>query len=91
MESLGKIRVEPVLDSVVGSTSYLFSDVTPSVAVDQVEFNDLNVFLKGPLLLADIWVKVVVPTFPTLLANSAWQTFGYLGPVTWPMLEHKLD
>ena len=59
--------------------------------MDQVEFNDLNVFLKGPLLLADVWVKVVVPTFPTLLANSAWQTFGYLGPVTWPMLENELD
>ena len=70
MQSLGKIRVESVLDRVVGSASYLLGNVTPPVAVDQVQFNDLNVFLQGPLLLADVWVEVVVPALSALLADS---------------------
>ena len=40
--------------------------------MNKMEFNDLNVFLDGPLSLADVWVEVVMPPLSALLANSTW-------------------
>ena len=40
--------------------------------MNKMEFNDLNVFLDGPLSLADVWVEVVMPPLPALLADSTW-------------------
>ena len=56
-----------------------------------MEFNDLNILLNGPLSLADVWVKVVVPPFSALFADATWQTLRYLGPVAGSVLCDELD
>ena len=81
VEALAQVGVVSVLDGVVGAAIDLLSDVAPTVAVHQVQFDDQKVFFHGPLSLADIRVQVVVPALATLLTDAPRQAFGDMGPV----------
>ena len=39
------------------------------------------ILFLAPALFDDIWIQVVVPSFPALLSNSSRQLFGYKAPV----------
>ena len=81
IQTLAEIRVVSILDGVVSAASHLLGDITPSVAMHQVQLNDEHIFLHGPLALADVRVQVVVPSFTTLLPDAAGQALGDVGPV----------
>ena len=81
MQSLGQVGVVSVLDGVVGPAIHLLGNVAPSIAMLDVHLDDLDIFLPGPLLLGNVWVQVVVPSLSALLANSAWQALGNVGPI----------
>jgi hypothetical protein len=40
-----------------------------------------SIFLLGPLLLSNIGIKMIMPSFAALLANAAWQRCSYGTPV----------
>jgi len=46
-----------------------------------MELDDFHVFSCGPLVLVDVRTEMVMPTFPTLLADSAWQGQSNVGPI----------
>ena len=82
IEALSQIRIVPVLDRVVRAPIHLLSNVAPSVPMDHMKLDNEQVFLHRPLALANVWVQVVVPPLPTLLANAAWKAFSNMGPVS---------
>ena len=59
----------------------MFGDVTPAIAVDNVEFDNELVFLHGPLALGDMRVQMVVPSLTTLLSNATWERLSNVGPI----------
>ena len=56
-----KSRVVVVLDMVVGAARQVLGDLAPTVAVDGVQLEDLDVLLGSPLNLFDSRVKMIVP------------------------------
>ena len=70
VEALAKVRIVSVLDCVVGATLNFLGNVTPSIPMDQVQLDNEQVLLHGPLALANGWVQVIVPALTTLLSNA---------------------
>ena len=70
VEALAKVRIVSVLDCVVGATLYFLGNVTPSIPMNQVQLDNEQVLLHGPLALAYGWVQVIVPALTTLLSNA---------------------
>ena len=81
MKPLAQVRIISVFNCIIGTAIDLFRNVTPPVTVLQMEFDDHDVFLHGPLFLADVWVQMVVPSLPALLANAARESLCDLSPV----------
>jgi hypothetical protein len=73
--------VETIFDRVVGSTWHVSSDQAPFLTILQEQFHEALVFFESPLVLDDIWVKVVVPSFSALLSNSTRQVRSNEVPV----------
>ena len=82
VQALPQVRIVPILDSIIGTTLHLLSDITPAIAMDQVKLHDEQVFFHSPLALADVWVQVVMPPLATLLANATRQALGHVSPVS---------
>lgn len=49
-----------------------------------MRLNDSPVFFLSPLVLFDVWVQMVVPSLPALLANPAWEGLGDVAPIFSP-------
>ena len=59
----------------------MLSNVTPAVAVDDVEFDNELVLLHCPLALSDMRVQMVVPSLSTLLSDTTWERLGDVRPI----------
>ena len=46
-----------------------------------MKFDNQAVFLNAPLPLADVWIKVVVPSLSALLTNATGKGLGHMSPV----------
>jgi hypothetical protein len=60
-----------ILNRVVSATFQKFGDFCPAVAEGAVGEKEHPLFMLAPLLLLDVGVEMVVPSFPALLAYSA--------------------
>ena len=78
---LFKFGVEPVLYRVVRPSRQQLRYFTPSVALFGMHRQYDAVFFSSPLLLLDVWVQMVVPSFPALLANASWQLGSNATPI----------
>lgn len=58
--------------------------------MDQVQFDNEQVFFHGPLALANGWVQVIVPALTTLLSNAPGQALGHVSPVPGARSRHNL-
>jgi hypothetical protein len=47
--------------------------------------DDCPIFLLSPLVLANIWIEVVVPSLSALLPYSSWELFGDGAPILGPV------
>ena len=59
----------------------MLRNVTPAIAVYQVQLDNKHILLGSPLALADVWVKMVVPPLTTLLSDAAGKALGDLCPI----------
>ncbi len=59
----------------------MLSNVTPAVAVDNVEFDNELVLLHGPLALGDMRIQMVVPSLTTLLSDATGERLGDVSPI----------
>lgn len=73
---------------IVGPARKIPRDLTPLVSEVGVPLDNGLVFLKGPLVLFDVRVEVVVPPFATLLANSPRKSLSDIAPILGPELIH---
>ena len=46
-----------------------------------MKLDNQAVFLNAPLSFANVWVKVVVPSFPALLTNATGKGLGHMSPI----------
>jgi len=69
-QALAEVRVKSVFDGIVSAAVNLLGDVTPAIAMDEVELDDEHVFFHGPLAFSDVRVQVVVPALTALLSNA---------------------
>ena len=60
-----------VFDGVISPTLELLGKVSPLVAHIFVKEEKDPLFVVAPLLLVNVWVKVVVPSLSALLADSS--------------------
>ena len=74
-----------VLNGVVGSSREHFSHLCPLVSVCSVGQEEDPLFMGHPFDLEDAGVKVVVPTFPTLLSNPSFNKLSDEGPPLRPI------
>lgn len=72
IQSLLQVRVKSIFDRVVCTSIKLFDHLTPADTLHKVQPDDELILLSRPLALVDLWVKVVVPSFSTLLSNTTW-------------------
>ena len=69
----------------------MLRNVTPAVAVYQVQLDNQHILLGSPLALADVWVEMVVPPLTTLLSDAAGQALGDLSPILGSASRHNLS
>ena len=62
-----------VFDGVVRSTWEVFCYFCPSIPVDFLQIEDYFIFFFRPTRLIDVRVKVVMPSFSTLLTSTSSQ------------------
>lgn len=85
-------RVEPVFDCVVGAPRHVLRDQRPLLAVLQVQAHQLLVLVKRPLVSSNVGIKMVVPSLPALLADSAREHGCYEIPALGSMIDdHDLE
>lgn len=63
-----------VLDRVVGTTGQELGDLSPLISESGVSVEDEAVFFRGPGVLLNSWVQVVVPPLAALLPDPALRT-----------------
>ena len=80
-----------VLDGIVRSSGDQLGYLGPLVAPLLVGVEDDSVLLVGPGSFLDLWVEVIVPTFPTLLSNPPLQMFSNKCPPLRPVFTHKFN
>lgn len=83
--------VPVVLYCVVGPSGQELGDFGPLVAQHFVRLVDDFVLLFGPSALFDFGVQMVVPTFPALFSDSAFQVAGDQRPLLRSVFVHELD
>lgn len=69
-ESL-KGRVPPVLNGIVRSSGKTLGNFCPLVAQFVMSLDNGGIFLVRPFGLVDMRIQMIVPTFPTLLAETS--------------------
>ena len=70
-----------ILDRIVCSTRKLLCNESPFVSVLLMKFYNLSILLFSPLVIINAWVKMIVPSLPTLFSNSAWKMTSDVAPV----------
>lgn len=58
-----------VLDGVVSAAREVLGDFCPAVSQALVREEEHPFFLISPVIFADVWVEVIVPSLPALLAD----------------------
>lgn len=85
-QSLLHCRIPVVLDGVIGAARQKFGHVRPFASMDHMcEVEDPLLF-EGPFGFEDDGVEVVVPSFPTLLAETSGHKLGDERPPLWAIL-----
>jgi hypothetical protein len=79
-------RVPVVLDGVVSTTGQHLGHLSPFAAVGGVRQKQNPFLMEHPLYFEDVGVKVVMPSFAALLAESAFYKLGNEGPSLRPVL-----
>ena len=74
-------RVPVVLDGVVRAALQVLSNDGPLVFVHAILNVENELFLETPIVLFDPWIQMVVPALTALLADTAWQVVGDVGPL----------
>ncbi len=64
-------RIEMILDVIVSSSWQELSNLCPPVTMVSMSLHDDFILPFGPFPSFDIWVKMVVPSLPALLAYSS--------------------
>ena len=64
--------VPVILDGVVSPAAEVFGDLCPAVAQTLVGKEEKPFFLVLPVILFDIGVEVIVPSFSALLADATY-------------------
>ena len=75
---------------VIRSARQKFSNFRPFVSVLLVSLDYSSIFLVGPLVFHDVRIQMVMPSFPTLLADPPWKGLSDVTPVLGPELLHIL-
>lgn len=70
-----------VLDGVVSAALEHLRDVGPLVSVLAVGNEQDPLLFATPGILLDLWIQMVVPTFTTLLSNTAGKVLCDLSPL----------
>lgn len=83
-------RIKSIFNVVISSARQKFRNFRPFVSVLLVCLDYSSIFLVGPFVFLDIRIQMVVPPFPTLLANSSWECLRDVTPVLGPELLHIL-
>ena len=73
--------IEPIFDSIVSTTFKLFADKTPFTAILGMKLQNSAIFFDSPFLFINRWIKLVVPSFSALFANSTIELFGNQTPL----------
>jgi hypothetical protein len=66
---------------IISSTRQVFSYFGPFISIFLVGLNDGNILIISPLVFLDARVKVVVPSFSALFANSSGQSLCNVTPI----------
>ena len=74
-------RVPVVLDCVVSAALKVLGNDGPLVFVHAILNVENELFLETPIVLFDPWIQMVVPALTALLADTAWQVVGDVGPL----------
>ena len=74
-------RVPVVLDCVIRAALQVLSNDGPLVFVHAILNVENELFLETPIVLFDPWIQMVVPALTALLADTAWQVVGDVGPL----------
>ena len=74
-------RVPVVLDGVVGAALQVLGNDGPLVFVHAILNVEDELLLETPIVLFDPWIQMVVPALTALLADTAWQVVGNVGPL----------
>lgn len=83
-----------ILDRIISSTFQYHCNLGPFVALLSVRDEKDPLLFFAPDALLDLWVQMIMPSFSTLLANTARETVSNLSPFLRSFLlyknEHKL-
>jgi hypothetical protein len=60
-----------ILDGIVGAAGEMFGDFGPAVSQGPVRQEEDPFFEIAPVLLLDVGIQMVVPSFATLLADAS--------------------
>ena len=66
---------------IVCSSCQIFSDLGPSISHCSVREVQDPLFKIGPLFFFDIWIQMIVPSFPALFADSSRQSVCNVTPI----------
>ena len=80
-----------VFDVIVGATLEVLSNLRPSVTVLNVKVKDFLVFFLRPLVLFNVRIQVVMPTFPALFTDASRKELSDLRPILCPVFFHGLN
>ena len=80
-----------IFDGVVGATFEDFGDLSPFVIDNPMHQEQNPLFLLVPVDLFDSGVQVIVPTFTTLLTDTAVQMLRDKSPFLGAVCDNKLE
>lgn len=63
-------RVPVIFNGVIGPAPQIFGHFRPFVTHDPMTEKEYPFLRVSPFLLIDIWIQVIVPSFPTLFADA---------------------
>lgn len=81
-----------ILDPVVGSALQYLCNVSPLVGLVAILEVQDPLFLASPWgAPLDVWIQVVMPSLPALLANSSGKMICYRCPLLWTVNIHQME
>jgi hypothetical protein len=61
-----------ILDGIIRSAWEILGDLSPSVSKALMGQEEHPLFVVLPIILANVWIKVIVPAFSALFSDSPW-------------------